>query len=341
MAKVVVAMSGGVDSSVSASILLEEGYDIIGLTLNMGRCCDRRSIEDASLVSKQIGIKHHVLDISDTFNKNIINYFLDSYKIGQTPNPCARCNKLIKFKSIIGYMHDIGADYMATGHYARIIKNKDGLYNLCKAANLNKDQSYFLSTLDYNYLKFIKFPLGDFESKTKVREIAKKKNLIVANKSESQDVCFIGGKCSEYLSRNIGIAESGYIKHIDGEILGEHNGIFKYTIGQRKGLGISYSEPLFVVKLDEITNTVYVGSNDDLYSDTVYLRDFNELAEMKLDKEYIIKLRSTHRGQAGFVESFDKDNVVLKLKNPARAITKGQLCCLYDKDVVVGSGWIC
>lgn len=340
MAKVVVAMSGGVDSSVSASILIKKGYDVIGLTLKMGRCCDIQSIKDAALVAKQIGIKHNVLDVSKIFEKEIVNYFIKSYESGKTPNPCAKCNKFIKFKFLIEYMNNIGADYIATGHYARIIKNEDGTYNLCKAINLKKDQSYFLSTLDYDYLKFIKFPLGNFKDKMEVREIANMEKLVVANKCESQDVCFIEGTCGEYLRKSISSLTNGYIKHVNGEILGMHNGIFNYTIGQRKGLGVSYSEPLFVVKLDEITNTVYVGSNSDLYYDTVYLCNFNRLIEFELGKEYTVKLRSTHTGQIGFIESFDENNIVLKLKDPVRAITKGQLCCLYDKDIVVGSGWI-
>lgn len=346
MAKVVVAMSGGVDSSVAALLLQQEGYDIVGLTLTMGRYCDGQSVDDAVAVAKQIGIEHGVLDVSKTFREKVTSYFIKTYKIGQTPNPCAKCNKLIKFKNLIDYMYAMGADYIATGHYARIVKNsttsKDifSTYTLCKAKNLEKDQSYFLSTLDHKYLKFIKFPLGEFNSKTKVREIAKINNLMVADKDDSQDVCFINDTCGNYLKDNISSIESGYIKHINGEILGKHNGIFNYTIGQRKGLGISYSEPLFVVKIDSVTNTIYVGSNDDLYSDRVYLYEFNKLSKLEQTKKYLIKLRSTHVGQFGFVESIDGDNVVIKLQKPARAVTKGQLCCLYDGDVVVGSGWI-
>ncbi len=346
MAKVVVAMSGGVDSSVSALLLRQKRYDVIGLTFRMGRRCDEQSIKDATFVAKQLSIKHDVLDVSEAFGGNVIDYFVETYRIGQTPNPCAKCNKLVKFKSLMDYGRALGADYVASGHYARIIKydtaDEDGLgtYSLCKAKNLEKDQSYFLSTLDYEYLKFIKFPLGNFSSKAEVRKIAKMNNLVVADKGDSQDVCFIDGTCNDYLKDKIGLVSGGYIKHVNGKILGRHNGIFNYTIGQRKGLGVSYGEPLFVVKIDSIANTIYVGSNNDLYSDKVYLYNFNRLSRIERAKEYFVKLRSTHSGQVGFVESIDENNIVLKLQKPARAVTKGQLCCLYDGDIVVGSGWI-
>lgn len=340
MKKIVVAMSGGVDSSVSAYLLSKSGYDIVGITLVMGRCCDKQSVEDAAKVANQIGIKYDTLDVSEDFKKDIMNYFLESYKSGETPNPCARCNRIIKFKKILDYMYDIGADYMATGHYARIINNSKNEYNLCKAKNLEKDQSYFLSTIKYDYLKFIKFPLGNFKSKAETRKIARQNNIIVANKNDSQDVCFIDSNCGDYLEKNINNSLVGFIKNLKGEILGKHEGIFKYTIGQRRGLGISYKEPLFVVKLDSLSNTVYVGSNEDLYSDRVYLNNFNKLSKFEIGKEYIIKLRSAHAGQPGFIELIDEKNVIIKLKNPARAITKGQLCCIYDNDIVVGSGWI-
>lgn len=337
---ILVAMSGGVDSSTTALNLLEKGYNVIGVTLFMDRKCDKTSINDAKKVAELLKIKHEVLDVSDLFKENIIDYFINSYINGDTPNPCALCNKTIKFKIIIDYMKEIKADYIATGHYARIIE-KDNRYELHKAVCLKKDQSYFLSTLDYDYLQYIKFPLGNELNKDNVRDLAKKANLFVAEKKDSQDVCFVDTDYKKFLIENSNYSnKSGLIKYLNGDILGEHNGIINYTIGQRKGLGVSYKEPIYVIRIDTIDNTVYVGSESDLFNDTLTIVKLNLLKEINKNKEYTIKLRSTHKGQLGIIKNLDNNTAKIKLKEKARAITKGQLCCIYDDTRVIGSGWI-
>lgn len=338
MKTVIAAMSGGVDSSVTALKLLEEGYEVIGLTLAMGRCCDRIAIADAKSVANNLSIRHEVLDVSENFSRDVMNYFVDSYKIGETPNPCAKCNRLVKFDKIINFMHDSGADFMATGHYAQIIQNNE-FYELHRAIDLTRDQSYFLSTLKYDFLRYIKFPVGTIK-KSLVRELAKKAGLHVADKEDSQDICFIEKDYRNFLKNKIDIKNSGDIRYIDGTILGKHNGIFNYTIGQRKGLNISYGEPLFVVKIDPKNNIIYVGKNEDLFDIEVEIYNINILSEIQKNKEYIIKLRSAHSGQPGIFNYIDDNSAVIKLKNQTRAVTKGQLCCIYDGSKVLASGWI-
>lgn len=338
MKTVIAAMSGGVDSSVTALKLLEEGYEVIGLTLAMGRCCDESAIADAKGVADSLSIRHEVLDVSENFSRDVMDYFIDSYKNGETPNPCAKCNRLVKFDKIIDFMHNSGADYMATGHYAQIIKN-DNSFELHKAIDLTRDQSYFLSTLKYDFLKYIKFPVGMMK-KSQVRELATKKGLHVANKNDSQDVCFIERDYRNFLKNKTNTNNSGDIRYIDGTVLGKHDGIFNYTIGQRKGLNISYGEPLFVTKIDIKNNIVYVGKNENLFTSEVEIYNINILSEIQKNKEYTIKLRSAHLGQFGIFNYIDNNSAVIKLKDQARAVTKGQLCCIYDGNRVVASGWI-
>ncbi|MDR2777446.1 MAG: tRNA 2-thiouridine(34) synthase MnmA [Rickettsiales bacterium] len=343
MGKILVAMSGGVDSSVTAARLLEAsrgpgGPQPIGVTLRMGRKCDQLAIDDARRVAETLGIEHRVLDVSENFEKRVVKYFVDSYASGETPNPCGMCNRYIKFKELIGLMRNIEADNIATGHYASIVENH-GIHELWRAVDRTKDQSYFLSTIDCDFLQYIKFPLNSM-TKTEVREYARKIGLHVADKKESQDICFIETNYRDFISRRSENCQSGPIKHTSGEVLGTHSGTFNYTIGQRRGLGISYREPIFVVSIDRKTNTVYVGSNESLYGNTLEIYGMNTLSEVEEDREYGIKLRSICREQRGSLRLLGDGRARVTLTQPTRAITRGQLCCLYDGDKVICSGWI-
>ena len=341
MQKILVAMSGGVDSSVSAYKMIEDGYKVSGITLSMGRECDKIAIQDAKKVSEKLGIEHYVLDVSKEFDKNVINYFTSSYLLGETPNPCVMCNKFVKFKSIINFLKQNNYDFIATGHYAKIINN-NGIFELYKGNDLKKDQSYFLAMLDYEFLQYIKFPLHDIEDKEYTREIAKKIGLHVAEKKDSQDICFINKDYKDFLINDRKIeTKKGIIKHINGTILGEHNGIINYTIGQRKGLGIAYKNPLYVVELDGINNIVYVGDDSDLSKNTLIIKDLNVLNDLIYkDIEFTFKLRSTHFGEQGKIQLLDNNKANILLNKDTRAITKGQLCVIYLNDMVVGGGWI-
>lgn len=356
MKVVLLAMSGGVDSSVSAHLLRESGYRVLGITLNMGRNCDEKFIVDAKAVAKILAIEHQVLDVSRDFRKNVVDYFIDSYCSGETPNPCARCNRSIKFSKLFEFKEQIGADFVATGHYAQIFYGKDG-YELHRAPDGIRDQSYFLSTIDSGYLQYLKFPIGSLK-KNQVRSIARAKKLPVADKSDSQDICFIEGDYRNFLCEQLEYSKTtkksslpnrigitpGEIRHVNGKLLGKHRGLFGYTLGQRRGLGIATGEPIFVTKIDVENNILWVGTNADLLSSEVLIHAMNLFAEIENDgdnKKYMIKLRSTHRGQCGTVQ-YDKitNSARVKLDEPARAVTPGQLCCIYDNDRVVASGWI-
>jgi len=341
--KILVAMSGGVDSSATASLLLEQGYDIIGATLDFEIGCSALAIKDAKIIADKLGIEHHIIHCKQAFQKNVIDYFADTYAKGATPNPCAKCNRTIKFAELIKKMKEVGADYIATGHFAKLVNNK-GIYELHQGGDDTKDQSYFLSFLKYEYLQYIKFPLETI-TKKEVRKYAEKLGLHVANKSSSQDACFVDRDYKGFLERTNPKANiKGDIIHVNGKKLGEHKGIINYTIGQRRGLGIGYIESLFVVKLDAEKNIVYVGSNEDLYSSEVDLYDLNLLdLSVESGKEYKfkVKFRSGHKGDLAKV-IFDIKNARAKvvLNEPSRAIAKGQLCAFYDGTRVVGSGWI-
>ena len=339
MVKILVAMSGGVDSSTTAFKLLQSGYEVSGITLNMGRNCDNKSILEAQSIAKKLKINHYILDVKNDFNLNVLDYFVSSYKSGETPNPCVMCNRFIKFEKIIDFMLKNGFDFMATGHYAKIIYNNN-IYSLHKANCLNKDQSYFLSMLKYDFLKYIKFPLGEEKSKDNVREEAKNFDVELSQKKDSQDICFIETNYKDFLKDKIE-AKEGLIKHINGEILGKHNGIINYTIGQRKGLGISYKKPIFVVRFDTIDNIVYVSDDEnDLFNDKLYIKDVNILSQVDEKKDYLIKLRSTHSGDIGKVELLENNRAQIMLNGKTRAITSGQLACIYDNDKVICAGWI-
>ena len=333
--KVVVAMSGGVDSSACVYILKSEGYEVVGATMKL--IDDEKteiSIRDAREVCDVLGIKHYVFDLRDEFKKIVINNFIEAYKMGTTPNPCVVCNKYFKFGLFYEKCLEIGIDMMATGHYAKVC---DGLLKFADTAN--KDQSYFLYGINKDVLNHVIFPLEKFSSKDEVREMAKKAGLNVSSKKDSQEVCFVpNDDYKAFLEANLGKQKSGDICLSDGRVLGKHNGLINYTIGQRKGLNISYKEPLYVVEIDVDNNRVIVGTNEELFHKELIAKDINLLVD-KLPHEVNIKVRSRGKLIRGTVD-FVGDKARVKLYENERAITKGQSVVFYDATMTCLGGGI-
>ena len=328
-------MSGGVDSSVCAYLLKQEGYDVVGATMKLiDNDSTNQSIKDAKDVCNSLGIKHYVFDLVKEFKDIVISNFIDSYKNGETPNPCVVCNKYFKFGYFYEEVKKLGYDYMATGHFARVIDGK-----LVFSNTSNKDQSYFLYGINKDVLNHVIFPLEKFNSKDEVREIAKNANLKVFSKKDSQEVCFVpNDDYKAFLEGKIDNIKSGNIIHTNGEVLGKHNGLINYTIGQRKGLNIGYKEALYVVDLDTENNNVIVGTNDDLMHDKLIAEDINLLVD-ELPNEVYAKVRS--RGNLKEVNVILEDNkMIVNFKEKERAITKGQSVVLYDKDKTCLGGGI-
>ena len=343
MKKVVVGLSGGVDSAVAASLLKNE-YEVIGVTLQMqGGCFALKDIEDAKNIAELLGIEHVVLDCQERFAA-IKDYFVKAYLDGKTPNPCVVCNPLVKWTALCEYADKIGADYVATGHYAHVEKLDNGRYAL-KAADSNKDQTYALYGLKQEQLQRTLMPLGRFTSKDEVRKIAKEIGLSVSDKPDSMEVCFIpdndyAGFIVEYMKDDItGEAPSlpamqpGNFVNEEGKVLGEHKGIIHYTIGQRKGLGIAFGEPMFVKEIKPESNEVVLARNEDLFTtkltaENVNLMGVSELAEGMRAKA---KIRYAHKGEMCTVVKYDDTSMELEFDNPVRAVTKGQAVVLYDE----------
>ena len=325
--KVVVAMSGGVDSSVVAYLLKNEGYDVVGATMRLIDSCDTDgSIRDAKNICDFLGIKHYVFDLVSEFKSIVIDNFIEAYKMGTTPNPCVVCNKYFKFGLFYDKCLEIGYDTIATGHFAKV---ENGLLKFSNTSN--KDQSYFLYGINKDVLNYVIFPLEKFSSKDEVREIAKKAGLSVSSKKDSQEVCFVpNDDYKAFLETNIGKLKSGNIILKDGTVLGKHNGLYNYTIGQRKGLNISYKEPLYVVDLDVNSNNVIVGANDDLFHDELIAKDVNLLVE-KLPKNIYAKVRSRGSLKKVNIELLDNNRVKVLFDEKERAITKGQSVVFYDE----------
>lgn len=344
MAKALIAMSGGVDSSAVALLMKKSGYECIGA---MMRLHGGESFEDARLVCDSLGISFYGMDFSSEFSQNVIKKFVHSYEIGETPNPCIECNRYMKFSILHKKAAELGCECIATGHYARVeFDSESGRYLLKKARNLAKDQSYVLYFLNQEQLARVRFPLGNFTNKEQVRALAAESGIPTADKGESQDICFVpNGDYAGFISRFTGREyPPGEFRDTSGNVLGQHRGIIGYTIGQRKGLGISYTEPLYVVSKSALENTVTLSVERDLYSSELTARNFNwiSLAEPP-QKPIFAHARTRYHGTEAEVEAVSNPDgtVTIRFEKPQRAISPGQAVVLYDGDVVIGGGTIC
>ena len=375
-------MSGGVDSSATAALLIEQGFDVVGITLKLwpqdcvnraeDKCCGPQAVTDARSVCDKLGVPYYLIDEAAEFQKHVIQYFADEYKAGRTPNPCVMCNQNLKFGRLIDRADQLGADYIATGHFARVeratvpldelsrrrreeshsnsgeedqrlVTSSPTRYLLKRGRDSRKDQSYFLFSLRQDQLARILFPLGE-KTKSDTREVARHCNLKTADKEESMEICFVPDKnYGKFLQEaNLAQKHRGEIVDLHGHILGHHDGIEFYTIGQRKGLGITTPKPVYVIELDVENNRVIVGDDaalerDEFIADRCNWHPFDKLTE---PVEVTAKIRYNHPGVAATVTPLDGNRVKVKLHSPARAITPGQAAVFYQDDLVVGGGWI-
>lgn len=352
--RVVVAMSGGVDSSVTAAVLHRLGFDVVGVTLQLydhgaaiakkGACCAGQDIYDAKRVAEACGFPHYVLDYESRFREAVIEEFADTYLAGYTPIPCVRCNQTVKFADLLETAKQLGARCMATGHYIQRVEGENGP-ELRRAADAGKDQSYFLFATTHEQLDFLRFPLGHL-NKDQTRRLAEAFGLIVADKPDSQDICFVpNGRYVDIVEKvRPGASRPGQIVHVDGRVLGEHEGVIRYTVGQRRGLQIAVGEPLYVVRLDADTAEVVVGPREALEVDTIALKDINWLGDDALSDgaPVRVKVRST-RPPVPAALSVDGDTIGVVLAKGEEGVAPGQACVFYspdDEDRVLGGGWI-
>ena len=350
-ARIVAAMSGGVDSSVTAALLKKQGYDVVGITLQLypedktparkGACCAGADIYDAKQVAEKIGIPHYVLDYESRFRKSVIEEFADSYARGETPIPCVSCNQKVKFADLLDTARELGAEAMATGHYVRRMEGAHGA-QLHAAVDASRDQSYFLFATTQAQLDYLRFPLGGME-KSEVRAIAAELGLINADKPDSQDICFVPqGRYTTIVNRlRPDAARPGEIVDMNGAVVGRHDGITNFTVGQRKGLGLSGNEePLFVLKLDAVNARVVIGPRAALGSSVIELRDVNWLGTHAAPFEARVKVRSMRPPVAATVTPLPNGAARVELALPEDAIAPGQACVFYDDSRVLGGGWI-
>ena len=343
--KVLLGMSGGVDSSVSALLLKEAGYEVIGVTLNLFPCTTCCSYIDVKDVCRKIGIEHFIYDGVEDFEKHVIQDFISEYKQCRTPNPCIECNKYMKFGAMYEKAKELGCDYIATGHYAKIEWDDKYKQNVLKKSKADKkDQSYVVYNLPREMLDKVLFPLGDFTSKDQIRKIAEEHNLSVAHKSDSEDICFIPNKdYKAFLENNSDIkAKQGNIVNLKGEKLGTHTGLYKYTIGQRKGLGISNPVPLFVVGYNQAKNELIVGEEKDLYKKELYVTDINLLLADKLEQPLKVnaKIRYAAKEAPATITQVEPNKIKVEFDQPQKSITPGQSVVFYVDDIVLGGGKI-
>src|SRR5690625_991136 len=358
MTRVVVAMSGGVDSSTVAAMLASEGYDVVGITLQLydhgnaisrpGSCCAGRDIADARRVAEILGFPHYVLDYEDRFRAEVMDDFADSYLAGATPIPCVRCNQTVKFRDLLATARDLDADCLATGHYIRRREGPTGP-ELHRAADADRDQSYFLFTTTREQLEFLRFPLGDLRSKDETRALAARFGLSIADKPDSQDICFVpqGNYAAVIEKLRPGAAEPGEIVDLSGTVLGQHQGIIHYTIGQRRGLGLGGGAPLYVVRLDPETRRVIVGPREALGRRLVQIGEINWLGDDDFSAapaeghEALVKLRSARPPAPALIRPTETGAEV-ELLTPEEGIAPGQACVFYAREGsrILGGGWI-
>jgi len=351
MTKVVVAMSGGVDSSVAAALLKEQGYDVIGMMLRLwsepgkeesNRCCTPDSMAQARRVAAKLDIPFYVIDAKEVFQKTVVQYFLDGYARGETPNPCLICNRQIRWTFLLEHALAFGADFMATGHYVRIRRAEAG-HQLLRAVDKNKDQSYVLHVLNQEKLARALFPIGDYP-KVEIRAIAERYGLSTASRKDSQDLCFLAGEdYRNFLQRNASeMLQSGDILTRDGKSIGEHNGLANYTIGQRKGLGVASRVPLYVLGKNSTANTLIVGTQEELGSRELTARDVNWMSGKTPDEPFRaeVKIRYTAKEAEALVTPMSGDQAHVQFDEPQRDITAGQAAVFFQGDLMIGGGII-
>ncbi|WP_282923820.1 tRNA 2-thiouridine(34) synthase MnmA [Mediterraneibacter massiliensis] len=355
MSKVVVGMSGGVDSSVAAYLLKEQGYEVIGVTMQIWQdeeqavmeenagCCGLRAVDDARRVAAALDIPYYVMNFKEEFKENVIDYFVHAYLQGKTPNPCIACNRYVKWESLLKRSLAIGADYIATGHYARIERLENGRFTLRRSENLKKDQTYALYNLTQEQLRRTLMPVGAY-SKEKIREIASRIHLTVADKPDSQDICFVpDGDYASYIQENTDrpIAEGNFVS-AEGKVLGRHKGIIHYTVGQRKGLGLSLGYPAFVLEIRPETNEVVIGTHEQSLTYTLRANQLNFMAveDLREPMHVFAKIRYNHKGAWCTVEKINDEEVLCTFEEPQRAVTPGQAVVFYQDDYVLGGGTI-
>jgi tRNA-specific 2-thiouridylase len=353
--RVMVAMSGGVDSSVTAALLKDQGYDVVGITMQLydhgmviegsKTCCAGQDIYDASRVSDHLGIPHYVVDYEKNFLSDVMEAFADSYVAGETPVPCVLCNQTVKFRDLVQAARDLGADALATGHYVRRVVAEDGTVQLWRGADHGRDQSYFLFTITADQLDFLHFPLGDL-SKDETRALAHRHDLAVADKPDSQDICFVpdGNYARVVEQLRPGAVQPGEIVHVDGTVLGQHEGIIHYTVGQRRGLDIGGPlGRLYVIRLEPESNRVIVGPREALGVSAFSLRNINWLGDPEALKAGVaveVKVRNAFRPASAMVRSSDGQSAHVILDHPVDGVAPGQACVFYQGERLLGGGWI-
>ena len=348
---VVVGMSGGVDSSVAAYLLKKQGYNVIGVTMHVwanesdkDSCCGITGIEDAKKVAYTLDIPHYVMDFKPEFKANVMDYFVAEYLKGRTPNPCIACNRYVKWDALLNKSRAIGADFIATGHYAKIIKLENGRYTIANSVTAAKDQSYVLYNLTPEQLKHTLMPVGEY-TKDEIRKIASDIGISVANKPDSQEICFIPDHdYAGFIEKNVNsIPKEGNYVDVNGNILGKHKGIIHYTVGQRKGLNLSLGHPAFVVEIRPETNEVVIGTNEDVFSKRLVADKLNFMAVEDIESATRVKakIRYAHKGADATIKRIDRERIECIFDEPQRAITPGQAVVFYDDNIVLGGGTIC